>query len=344
MVSRNTKLAGTQPSCETLGINLGRDPHPAFLVNEQVCKEFFYGTYGGVIKAGELVSQPGVAPGSFMDFEHASRASRACGSGWHLSTNAERAALMLWCQQQGFIAQGNTDSGRSILVLGEHGVRADHGNPGDPQGDPATLTGSGPTSWRHDHTICGIADLCGNPWEWQAGLRLVDAEIQIIPDNNAVHADLSLTSAAWVALSLFDGTALAPGHSASARFDARRDCIDGNAGAPILSTQIRHRNGPRADNANRPGLMDALFSQIAPDTDVDALPLLKALGLVPSFPTTSGTQVYLRNYCERIFMAGGAWYSGHDAGLEALCLSHPRTHFSSTVGARPAFIVSQRGT
>jgi hypothetical protein len=60
-----------------------------------------------------------------------------------------------------------------------------------------------------------------------------------------------------------------------------------------LSTQIRHRNGPRADNANRPGLMDALFSQIAPDTDVDALPLLKALGLVPSFPTTSGTQVYL---------------------------------------------------
>ncbi|WP_315138773.1 hypothetical protein [Achromobacter marplatensis] len=325
---------------EALGINLGRDPHPAFIVNGKVCKEFFYGTYGGVIKAGELVSQPGVPPGAFMDYECASGAARACGSGWHLSTNAERAALMLWCQQLGHTALGNTDSGRSILSPCEYGVRADQGALGDPQGDPATLTGSGPMSWRHDHSACGIADLCGNLWEWQAGLRLVDGEIQIILDNNASHADLSATSTAWVALSLFDGIALAPGSPSSAKFDASRDCTEGNAGAPVLSTRIRHRNGPQTDNTNWPGLMDAPFSHIAPDVGVNVPPLLNALGLMPNTSTGGSAQVYLRNYGERIFMAGGAWYSGLSAGLDALCLSHPRTHTSGTVGARPAFIIS----
>ena len=38
-------------------------------------------------------------------------------------------------------------------------------------------------------------------------------------------------------------------------------------------------------------------------------------------------------------LAGGAWYSGLDAGLTALCLSHPRHHASATVGARPAFLL-----
>ena len=66
--------------------------------------------------------------------------------------------------------------------------------------------------------------------------------------------------------------------------------------------------------------------------------LLRALGLAPIGPSAGRAQAYLRNYGERIFMAGGAWYSGHDAGLEALCLSHPRGHASATVGARPAFV------
>ena len=96
---------------------------------------------------------------------------------------------MLWCRRHGHAAQGNTDSGRSILAPEARpaSTAATRGR----AGDPATLTGSGPARWRHDHTAHGIADLCGNLWEWQAGLRLVDGEIQIIPDNDAVQADLS---------------------------------------------------------------------------------------------------------------------------------------------------------
>jgi formylglycine-generating enzyme required for sulfatase activity len=327
-------------ACETLGPGLGRGPHAAFIVNGRVCQEFFYGTYGGAVKHGELVSQPGVAPATHMDFAAASRAARACGPGWHLGTNAERATLMLWCRRQGLAQQGNTDSGRSIHASGGHGIRVDGGSPGDPAGNPATLTGSGPNAWRHDHSSSGIADLCGNVWEWQAGLRLMDGEIQVIGDNDAAHADLSAASAAWVALSLSDGTALAPGHPDSAKFDAGRHCTDGNAGAPVLRSRLRHRNGPAGDHANHPGLIDAPFGGIGTDPGVGVPPILRALGLMPCGPASGGAQVYLRNYGERIFMAGGAWYSGHDAGLEALCLSHPRTHSSGTVGARPAFIAT----
>lgn len=324
--------------CEALGDDLGSGPHPAFIVKGRRCQEFFYGTYGGVIRDGELLSLPGVAPGAWMGFAQASGAARACGLGWHLSTHAECAALMLWCRRHGYEGRGNTDCGRSISVPEEQGVRVDGAPPGYPQGEPATLTGSGPASWRLDHTPWGIADLCGNLWEWQAGLRLVDGEIQIIRDNDASHADLSAASGAWVALSASDGRLLTPGHPDSAKYDARSTCVDGNAGAPVLRTHILHRNGPSADNANHPGLMDAPVRSMVCATQAAAPTLLKALGLMPAAGVTGSAQVYLRNYGERIFMAGGAWYSGHDAGLDALCLSHPRSHASGTVGARPAFI------
>lgn len=273
-----------------------------------------------------------------MNFMQASQAARLCGPGWHLSTNAERAALMWWRRQHGYTEDGNTDSGRSILDPAACGVRVDQARAGDPQGDPTTLTGSGPDSWRLDHSPWGIADLCGNLWEWQAGLRLVDGEIHIIMDNDASHADLSAQSPDWMALNLMDGSLLPTGHTQSAKFDAKQEGTEGNAGAPVLRRRVLHRNGPRADNGNHPGLLDAPFASIEYGVPGEPPPLLKALGLMPAQASQEGAQVYLRNYGERIFMAGGAWYSGHDAGLDALCLSHTRTHASSTVGARPAFI------
>ena len=204
----------------------------------------------------------------------------------------------------------------------------------DGQGDPATLTGSGPARWRHDHTAHGIADLCGNLWEWQAGLRLVDGKSRSFqtttpcrPTCLGIRRLAGVEAVGWRA-----GGA---GHPDSAKFDACRECREGNAGAPMLRSRILHRNGPAGDNANHPALMDAPFGQIECDGGGGAPALLRALGLAPIGPSAGRAQAYLRNYGERIFMAGGAWYSGHDAGLEALCLSHPRGHASATVGARP---------
>ena len=137
--------------------HLGLGEHPAFMLRGQPRQEFFYGTYPGVIRDGELLSLPGQPPASGIDFATASRAARACGGGWHLSTNAERAALMRWGNAQGLASQGNTDHGRDIRDGAAHGRRVDAAVSGDPAGNPATLTGSGPDSWRHDHTPHGIA-------------------------------------------------------------------------------------------------------------------------------------------------------------------------------------------
>ncbi|AOA58699.1 hypothetical protein [Acinetobacter larvae] len=328
--------------CEDLGDDLGQGPHPAFIVNDKVCDALFYGSYNGVIKDGELVSQPGLEPGAYIDFDTAVQVARANGQGWHLSTNAERALLMLWCQQQGWQQYGNTENGHCVVDPSQHGQRIDHGFLDYPDGNPATYTGSGPQHWRHDHSPYGIADLCGNIWEWQAGLRLVDGEIQIIADNNASHADVSVHSKAWMAVNLIDGNLVAPGHALSSKYDAAELKPEGNAGTPILNTEIIHRAGPIADNINAAGLMDGLFREISvhPSISSEVPPLLRALGLAPRANLKNDAQVYLRNYGERMFLAGGAWYSGLGAAYETLCLSHPRTQRSLTTGARPAFILS----
>lgn len=319
--------------------HLGLGEHPAFMLRGQPRQEFFYGTYPGVIRDGELLSLPGQPPASGIDFATASRAARACGEGWHLSTNAERAALMRWGNARGLASQGNTDHGRDIRDGAAHGRRVDAAVSGEPAGNPATLTGSGPDSWRHDHTPHGIADLCGNLWEWQAGLRLVDGEIQIIADNDAAHADLAADSPAWMAVRIRDGSLVPPGTPGSAKFDAPTRRRDGNAGAPQLSDAIIHHVGQAGSDANTPGLMDAPFRDITAAAGISPPSLLIALGVLPDARVRDRAQAYLRNHGERLFMSGGAWYSGCDAGLNALCLSHPRSHFSATVGARPAFLL-----
>lgn len=313
--------------------------HPAFLLGGQQRQAFFYGTYSGVIRAGELLSLPGQAPGSGMDFDQAWRAAQACGPGWHLATNAERAALVQWCRERGLAPRGNTDHGRDAMAPGEHGVRVDGLAPGSAPGNPATLTGSGPDSWRHDGTPQGIADLCGNLWEWTAGLRLVDGEIQIVPDNDAASADVSPHSRAWRAIRLPDGALVPPGSAETAKYDCPRHAPEGNAGAPILAPAIRCFSGEAGSNLNTAGLMEAPFRAMRAADGVEAPALLKALALYPVGHAAERAQAYLRNYGERMMLAGGAWYSGLDAGLNALCLSHARGHASATVGARPAFML-----
>lgn len=84
---------------------------------------------------------------------------------------------------------------------------------GDWHSNTMDRTGSGPVSWRHDNTPFGIADLCGNVWEWAPGMRINAGEIQIIADNDAAltATDFSAGSAAWKAV---DGATGALSHQA----------------------------------------------------------------------------------------------------------------------------------
>ena len=111
-------------------------------------------------------SLPMKDPKCYVDFDTALKYCRNKGEGWHLNQNGVFAALALWSEKNGTIPRGNTNWDASYERAWERGVNTyidgSHGG-------GRTATGSGPVTWNHDHTAAGIADLCGNCWEWVSG-------------------------------------------------------------------------------------------------------------------------------------------------------------------------------
>ncbi len=319
--------------------DLGTGIHPAFIVNNVEKSEIFLGTYAGIIKNGELLSLPGVNPSRSTNFDSFNSTVRANGAGWHLMTNAEWAAMQLWCHKNGFTPRGNSNWGRSSDSTFETGRRVDGGSPGASSGDGCVLTGSGPASWRHDNSSAGVSDLVGNVWEWQGGLRLVDGEIQIIPNNDAAFADLSSGSTAWKAIRLSDGALVAPGTAGTAKFDSPTATTTGNGGTPILSDTIVNRNGTAGDSSNAVGSMSGVFNSLTTAAGVTVPSILRALGLFRHADIADSDTIYMRNYGERLPYRGGNWYDSSSAGLRSLNLNVPRSNAYGSVGARPAFVL-----
>lgn len=300
--------------------------HPAFIVNGVEKPEIFIGTYQGKIVSGELLSLPNVEPTHSTNFTNFFNAARAGGAGHHLITNAEWSAVALQCYKKNQQPMGNSYYGRSSedpLLIGR---RADGLNPGDTSGSARTLTGSGPVEWRHNRKPSGIADLAGNVWEWNAGLRLVNGEIQVIADNNAaLHTlDMGESSVQWKAIDGATGNLVTP---------------DGNG---TTAGTVKYANSGTADYTINGGSFGAIrnLSTTKPVTAV-ALARLKALCLYPHIEDTAS---YNGDYfgkditAERVPLRGGVWRHAASAGVFALSLVNVRTNTSTGFGARPAFV------
>jgi hypothetical protein len=312
---------------------LGTGVHPAFIVGGIEKSEILIGQFQAKVVDGRACSLPGVDPTTYVTFDQAINYCKAKGSGWHLMTAWEWAAVVLWCMKNGFQPRGNTNYGRSYEATYETGARIDGGSPGSTSGTSRILTGSGPASWRHDNTYAGISDLVGNVWEWQYGLKLVDGRFVYTQDNN-----YALSESSWYQSGVYvDSTAASDG-------DHDDDGAYEDVGDPIIADSIVNRTGPVGSDE----YYDYTYLSAWKSMTVNAAhPDLAALKQMLIAPTLAGAgqllenvkgAIWVRNYGERVPLRGGDWYAASYAGMAALSLYYRRSGSGSRFGFRPAFV------
>ena len=310
---------------QSIDASLGTGTHPAFIVDGVEKSYLYLGQHIGVSRNAEMLSLPGVDPINTITHDAAVALARANGTGWHAMNNIEWAAMALWCWKNGTQPRGNTAHGRSSDVTTELGVRTDGAIiTGSSIGSYGrTLTGSGPTSWRHNNTPFGMADLNGNVNEWAPGARLNSGEVNIIVNNNAAlnATDMAAGSAAWQAIDGATGALVAPGSAGTVKF-----ATSGTTAYTLV----------RGSGSSFEGITNPSGTPVS----AAALTLMKAYGLYPIAGSgLGGDAIYLNAGIEALPLRGGNWDNGALAGVFLLNLSNARANSHTSIGARPAFVV-----
>lgn len=320
-----------QFSCDTVLEGATTDPHPMFLVGGTTVPEILISKYQNIIHLNRAYSLPFRTPESAVSFDVAKLFCENKGAGWHLTTNAEYAGLALWCQRAGVPVRGHTGDGGNSSMPYERGTLM----------NGYTATGSGPAAWNHDGAVTGVSDLVGNVWEWAAGLRLKNGEIQIIPDNDAAQqVDQSASSSLWKAINGL-GILVSPGITGTLKFDSSVAGSDvageGELGGSVILRMVREQpnyTGGDVDDEYR--YQSCRFDGVTSDAEIVVpLTMLKLLGLLPAAETLDG-KLFVRNYGDRMALRGGA--CDGSAGLFALNLMRSRASKAAHRGFRAAYV------
>ena len=316
-------------------------PCSAFIVGGEVKDCIYISKYLNIMESDRAYSLPRRDPSHNLTIDEARAACARKGHGWHLMSNAEWSALAHWCRKNGSMPRGNNKFGRDAGAPHENAVLADSNlSVFTPEG--RTLTGTGPDAWSHDGTSSGIFDLNGNTWDFVSGLRLVDGELQVIPDNDsAMNVDESATSTCWKAIAS-NGTLTAPGNPGTCKYDGVNPGNAAATGAMLpggvrLSTTLEHPHytGSHKDGDYAYSIMP--FSAMGTAEGVEPPLILKKLGLFPVSGELHET-IFVRNYGERTALRGGSWFDGPAAGLWELYLRDSRDFLFPDVGFRAAYV------
>lgn len=283
------------------------DVHPAFIVNGVEKDEIFISKYQNIVHNGRAYSIPGQEPAVNIDFDDSYDACFAKGDGWHLMTNAEWAAIALWCLVNETQPRGNDDNTQSHEAAHERGV------PTVQDSARQILTGTGPSTWNHDHTPVGIADLRGNAWEWVDGFKTIEGRIYVHPDNDFTVGNNAGDTTGWQDLQLYTD----------------------EIGGDIV---INDERTSEIDDGVSP--IETEFKDIDDTEGVTATDLMKYLAIFPPDDVSeiAGDNWWMRNEGERVPRRGGSRSAGSRAGVFAMFLSRVRSYSHVESGFRSAFV------
>lgn len=300
-----------------------QNTHPGFIVNSVEKSVMYYSKYQNIVINSRGYSLPLRAPAVNLNNDSAMTYCRNKGRGWGLSPHSLWSAIALWTRANGTMPHGNNNYGADSSYSFEKGIEASHEGSGDTYKTNRILTGSGPKTWYHDHTKNGIADLNGNINEWQAGLRCVDGELQIIPDANIMDPDIShgANSTAWKAI-MPDGSLVDPGTPGTLHYD-------------VVSGQIQL--GTSAVVKDSGSWLSYTSMTLA--SGVTAPEIAKGLLLYPDDPRADygGDNHGINTSGERVPHCGGAWSNTGGAGVFCVNLGNTRGTSHPSIGFRSAY-------
>ena len=314
-----------------LGMGESTAIHPAFIVNGHEVDEIYISKYLNMINNDRAYSLGGVDPAASLNFDRARAVCENKGEGWHLMTRMEWGLLVRWCQHNGVMPKGNNDYGKHNT---ETSYKAIPSMARDANGKiQRTATGTGPLTWYHNQEADGIADLCGDVWEWSGGVRTVKGELQILNNNNGADASngQGVTSLAWKAIKASDGTLIDPDGQGTTIGSIKMDWVSNKL---TYDTSI-------TDSA--PGNHSCTFANIVCSANIgdEAKLLLQNLGMLQygnSNELFSGHYAYFNNAeAERCFYSGGDW-TNTTYGLASFNGSNARSNSGTTIGFRSAYI------
>lgn len=312
-----------------LGMGASTAVHPAFIINGTEVDAIWISKYQNIIKNSRAYSLPGEDPKASINFDTARQACEAKGEGWHLMTRMEWGLLVRWCQQNGVMPKGNNNYGKhnSESVYKAIPKYYESGN------IARVATGTGPLTWYHDQTPSGIADLCGNVWEWNGGVRSIYGELQVLANNNGADPAKSqgATSSEWKAIKGSDGSLITP---------------DGS-GTTSGSVKMAYANSKLTYSTTMSGQQDTsrslTFANVTCDSSIgdDAKLLLQNLGMLQygsSAELFDGHLNYFNNGAsERLFYSGGYWLNSF-YGLASFYGNYARSISYTSIGFRSAFV------
>lgn len=294
-----------------LGLS-GSGTHPAFIVNGVEVPYIYISKYQNIVENDRAYSLPYQRPHHTVTFDQAKAFCEAKGKGWHLMSNAEWAAIALWCKKNDCMPYGNNN-----YTYGDYYNTSEKGAPmpeyNEDWGEdiPYTATGSGPKSWFHNNDFSGIADLNGNVYEWVSGVRCEKGELQVIENNNsAMGVDESATSSLWKAISQA-GAYVDPGTDGAIKF--------GSTGITTSGT----------------------FKEATAASGVTIPTLVKALALFPNDAADTYRDDYYyvsSSSADRLFFRGGYYDGNGDAGVFFCGGYVSRSYAFAFLGFRSAFV------